>query len=89
MGTEKSGDGPAAGAGLGFEEALRQLEVLVESLDSGGLDLEQSLRVYEQGMRLVRVCSDRLSAAELRVRQLDADPRGELVELPLDEGKEA
>jgi exodeoxyribonuclease VII small subunit len=83
--TTDDGAGTDAQAELAFEEALQRLEALVEELDSGRLDLEQSLRMYEQGIQLVRVCSDRLSAAELRVRLLDPDGRGGLVERPFPE----
>jgi exodeoxyribonuclease VII small subunit len=56
---------------LDFEQALSQLEGLVSELESGDLSLEDSLRAFEQGVHLVRQCSERLQAAELRVRQLE------------------
>jgi exodeoxyribonuclease VII small subunit len=75
-------------AELSFEEALQRLERLAESLDSERLDLEQSLRLYEEGVQLVRLCGERLSAAELRVRQLEPDGRGGWAERPFVEGSE-
>ena len=65
---------------LPFEEALGQLEGLVDALEAGDLDLESSLRKFEAGVKLVRVCSERLKAAELRIQQLEA----EVGERPLD-----
>jgi exodeoxyribonuclease VII small subunit len=56
---------------LGFEEALSRLEELVAELEGGDLSLEDSLRAFEQGIRLVRQCSDRLKAADLRISQLE------------------
>ncbi len=54
-----------------FEEAMERLEKLVAELEGGDLPLEQSLRTFEEGVRLVRFCSDRLRTAELRVRELE------------------
>jgi len=68
---------------LPFEEALGQLEGLVDALEAGDLDLESSLRKFEAGVKLVRVCSERLKAAELRIQQLEAEV-GEPGERPLD-----
>ena len=68
---------------LPFEEALSQLEDLVDALEGGDLDLESSLRTFETGVKLVRVCSERLKAAELRIQQLEAEV-GEASERPLD-----
>ena len=56
---------------LDFEGALEQLEGLVAQLEEGDLTLEGSLQTFEQGVRLVRECSERLQAAELRIRQLE------------------
>jgi exodeoxyribonuclease VII small subunit len=56
---------------LRFEEALERLDELVASLEGGDLDLEDSLASFEQGVRLVRLCTERLKSAELRVKQLE------------------
>jgi exodeoxyribonuclease VII small subunit len=53
-----------------FEEALRDLEGIVERLESGSLGLEQSLRDYEQGVKRLRQCHERLQAFERRVEIL-------------------
>ncbi|MFQ5514145.1 MAG: exodeoxyribonuclease VII small subunit [Myxococcota bacterium] len=63
----------------GFEEALVQLETLVGELETGELSLEESLRNFERGVHLVRYCSERLQAAELRIRELE-EASGQLVE---------
>ena len=61
---------------LAFEEALDRLEALVEAMDHGDLELEDSLRKFEEGIKLVRSCSERLRDAELRVKQLEVDAGG-------------
>lgn len=53
-----------------FETLLNELETIVTSLEDGRLPLEESLALYERGMRLAKVCQDRLDTAELRVRRL-------------------
>ncbi len=60
-----------------FEDALERLEALVDALEDGDLELEESLSRFEEGVRLVRSCSDRLRQAELRVKQLEADGEGD------------
>jgi exodeoxyribonuclease VII small subunit len=50
-----------------FEAALEQLQQAVKQMESGELSLEQALQVFETGVRLTRVCQERLSAAEQRV----------------------
>lgn len=67
---------------VGFEEALARLEDLVSALEGGKQTLEESLRTFEEGVRLVRICSERLQGAELRIRELEATPGG-LLERPL------
>lgn len=59
-----------------FEVALEALEALVENLEGGGHTLEDSLESFEQGVRLVRVCSERLRAARLRLLELEQGPGG-------------
>ena len=59
-----------------FEEALKRLEEIVQRLEGGELPLEESLRVFEEGIHLTRVCSDRLEKAEKRIEILMRDQRG-------------
>jgi len=58
---------------LSFEEALGRLEKIVSDLQQGGLALEESIALFEEGMGLARVCNERLNAAELKITQLHAD----------------
>ena len=59
---------------LTFEETLKQLEDVVERLESGdSLTLDESLAAFEEGVRLTRLCRKTLEEAELRVRRLAED----------------
>ncbi|MGB4780418.1 exodeoxyribonuclease VII small subunit [Candidatus Methylomirabilis sp.] len=53
-----------------FEEALKQLEAIVSRLEIGDLPLEEALSIFEEGVRLTKLCSTRLSEAEQRVNIL-------------------
>ncbi|MFV9475227.1 exodeoxyribonuclease VII small subunit [Advenella sp. RU8] len=53
-----------------FESALKELEEIVQSMESDVLSLEASLRAYERGVALARVCQERLDAAEQQVQVL-------------------
>lgn len=54
-----------------FEEALIKLEEAVAQLEQGdALTLDESLQAFEEGVRLTRLCREKLDAAELRVQQL-------------------
>lgn len=67
-----------------FEKALEQLQLAVKQLESGELSLEQSLRCFEQGVKLTRICQTYLSTAEQRVEILmkaNSDQNGTAVEL--------
>ena len=55
-----------------FEEALNELEALVERMESGDLTLEESLAAFEQGISLTRHCQEALQAAEQKVEILTA-----------------
>jgi exodeoxyribonuclease VII small subunit len=60
-----------------FEQALQQLEQIVQQLEKGELPLEESLRLYEDGIRLSRLCHGKLEEAEGRIEVLMKDARGE------------
>ncbi len=53
-----------------FETALKELEAIVERMESSGLSLEEMLKDYERGMVLSGVCQQSLDEAELRVEKL-------------------
>lgn len=55
---------------VNFEEALEELETLVEQMEDGDLSLEESLAAFEKGIRLARECQDALKQAEQRVQVL-------------------
>jgi exodeoxyribonuclease VII small subunit len=62
-----------------FEAALKQLEEIVQRLEKGELPLEDSLKLYEDGVRLSRLCHAKLEEAEGRIEVLLKDARGEVV----------
>ena len=66
-----------------FEKALEQLETLVTTLESGDLSLEQSLKAFEEGVKLTRECQTQLNEAEQRVQML-VEEQGELVSVEFD-----
>ena len=71
-----------------FEEALTRLEAVVNRLESGELPLEESLRLFEEGVHLTKVCTHRLEEAERRITILLKNERGEIAEAPFEEGQE-
>lgn len=56
-----------------FEEALANLENLVEAMEAGDLSLEESLKAFEQGIKLTRECQQALEQAEQKVQLLLAN----------------
>lgn len=55
---------------LPFEEAYAQLEQTVKALEAGGIPLDDATRLFEEGMRLARICQEHLAATELKVTRL-------------------
>jgi exodeoxyribonuclease VII small subunit len=58
--------------GLTFEQAMAQLEAIVERVESGQIGLELALAEYERGVALVKRCREVLQRAELKVEELSA-----------------
>ncbi|MFH1076605.1 MAG: exodeoxyribonuclease VII small subunit [Pseudomonadota bacterium] len=63
-----------------FESALKRLEEIVDDLDSSDLSLEESLKRFEEGVKLSRFCSERLDEIEKKVSILMQDKEGGLTE---------
>jgi exodeoxyribonuclease VII small subunit len=53
-----------------FEEALKRLEEIVQKLEGGELSLEESLKLFEEGIEISRTCTKKLSEAEKKVEKL-------------------
>jgi exodeoxyribonuclease VII small subunit len=60
-----------------FETALKRLEEIVQALEKGELALDESLRLYEEGIELSRLCHAKLEEAEVKIALLLKDARGE------------
>ena len=55
---------------ISFEEALKDLEEIVEKLNNDDLDLEKAIAAYEKGMELKKICEQRLKEAKLRIENI-------------------
>ena len=67
-----------------FEDSLKQLEDLVERLESGEISLEESLQDFEHGVALVRTLRERLDQAQQRVDKIVEQEGGETAAEPMD-----
>jgi exodeoxyribonuclease VII small subunit len=63
-------------ASLSFEQALAELETIVQELESGQAPLERSIAMYERGAQLKAHCESRLEAARLKVEKIVVGPQG-------------
>lgn len=68
---------------LTFEESMSRLEEIVDNLESGDFELEESLKLFEEGVKLVKVCSSKLSNIENSVKKL-VNIDGEMIEKDMD-----
>ncbi len=68
-----------------FEAALARLEEIVQELEKGDIPLEQSLKLFEEGIKLSRICNKRLEEAERKVEILIKDKNGMMRAEPFEE----
>ena len=73
-------------AKLKFEEALNRLEEIARILESGSASLDESVKLYEEGTRLIQLCASRLNDAESKILKLSKDAAGTFSAEPLDGG---
>ena len=71
-----------------FEDALQRLERIVDQLEAGNLALEESLKVFEEGVGLARRCARYLDEAEKRIELLTRDESGVLRAEPFPVGED-
>jgi exodeoxyribonuclease VII small subunit len=67
---DRKADAEPVAEDLTFEDALGRLDETVRTLESGGLPLAEATRLYERGMRLARLCSEMLAAAEIKITRI-------------------
>ena len=72
-----------------FEDALQRLEQIVDQLETGDLPLENSLKIFEEGVALARRCAKYLEEAEKRIEVLTKDEAGLLKVEPFEWDKDA
>ena len=62
-----------------FEKAMTRLESIVEELERGDLNIDKSLEIFEEGIKMSRVCSKKLNEAEAKIEKLTKGKKGELI----------
>lgn len=72
---------------LNFEEALTKLEEVVNKLENEQLSLDDSLKIFEEGINLYRLCSKELSEAEKKINMI-VEENGEFKKVPFEYGEE-
>lgn len=77
MTTKKAAKSGKQADGQSFEASLKRLEAIVESLESGEVPLEKAMELYEEGIRLSKLCGEKLRATELRLKKLSKDSEGQ------------
>lgn len=70
-----------------FEKAFQQLEKIVQRLESEELPLDESLQLFEEGIRLSRFCHQRLGEVEKKIETILADAKGQPVTEPFEAGE--
>ena len=65
---------------MSFEEAMKRLDEITAELSREGVSLDRSLALYEEGVSLIRVCNEKLGAAERKIKMLKISAGGEIEE---------
>jgi len=71
---------------LNFEGSLARLEEIVRTLESGEKSLDDSMKLYEEGVKLVRLCSAELNGVEAKIKLLKETLSGDVAECDMPEG---
>ena len=71
-----------------FEQAMKQLEKIVQDLESGDMPLEKAIKTFEEGIRLSKFCAQKLDETEKRITILMQNSDGKLSEAPFSEEKD-
>jgi len=61
-----------------YEEAIAELESIVNSLNNGNVSLDDSIKLYSRGVELASLCNDKISEVEKTIAMIDRDTLGEI-----------
>ena len=61
-----------------FEDSFKRLEKILEKLESDDCTLDETIILYEEGLKLTKTCYDKLNTAELRIKEINKNLKGEL-----------
>ena len=67
-----------------FEKDLKRLEDIVAKMEEGDVPLDESMKLFEEGVKLSRLCSERLDKAEKKVEIITADKNGNITASPFE-----
>ena len=65
-----------------FEKDIKRLEDIVAKMEAGDVPLDESMKLFEEGVKLSRLCSERLDKAEKKVEIITADKNGNITTRP-------
>ena len=65
---------------MSFEEAMKRLDEITEELSREGVSIDRSLALYEEGVKLARVCNEKLEDTERKIKMLQISQSGEVSE---------
>jgi exodeoxyribonuclease VII small subunit len=75
------------GENISFEVSMKELEDIVKKLESGDIELNEAMGLFEKGVKLTRECSGLLNAARQKVTELIKNAEGEMEEAPMENDK--
>ncbi len=61
-----------------FEDSFKRLEKILEKLESDDCTLDETISLYEEGLKLTKICYDKLNTAELRIKEINKNLKGGL-----------
>ena len=67
-----------------FEQAMKQLEQIVQDLESSDMPLEKAIKKFEEGIQLSKFCTEKLDESEKKITILMQDAAGNVAEMPFD-----
>ena len=73
-----------------YEKEMTRIENIIEELERGDLDIDKSLELFEEGIKMSRLCSKKLNEAEAKIEKLSKGKKGDLITelFPMDDKNE-